>query len=451
MRYTTTLFYTLLIAATFQMCKEDVNLEPGKVQFAFTPNTQTTSGRSTEGLSGMQISIENSGGAKILTDHHIELLKSGNSFVTNTLELPPGDYSLTGFNILNSDNEIRFIASKPGSLPLNFSVSNNKLSNIDVEAIDATQHVAPEDALQNNQFSITVLAATESGTALTQAEAFILKGSDTLQMHSLDAKVNSIAFTENTDEIYTLIIGKDGYSRHTREFTYTQLKQELNNQPLTITLHPAFTMVAYGGEFQVSITGNQDAQINVDWGDGAQDTYMINNSYTDITHTYGQEGNYFISVTGALDKITEFYSFYGYGQMDRINLEQLTELYDLRIGLTRSPEIIDLSRNKKLANVNLAGCFQLETLRLPEDNQIIALTLDGPNKISTASVDDIIYKLHRSVSANNRRNGSLGMLFETGMETDQMVGPPSPAAMAQISELKNSYGWSVYPEQSQIQ
>lgn len=448
MRYTTTLFFAVIVSGTFQMCNDDVHPEPGKVQFTLSKDAiQTNSSTPAEQLNALQVSIESSNGTKIYSNRHLQLTESSDGYVSQPLELPAGTYLVTDVSFPGIETQLITLAggnqgAKTGqaSLPVKFVVSDNQVSNVKMEVARTR---APQDAIIQKDFAITVYS--EDGESPAQAEAFILSGTDTLQSYVLSSSVNKLSFTENTDDTFTLLIGKDGYRPYSRKFIFSQLKQELQDEPLTVQLEPAFTIVAYGSEFQVSITGNQTGEINVDWGDGTQETYAISQDFTDIAHTYSDGGNHFVSITGSLDKITQFYSYYGYGPMDRINLEQLTELNDLRIGITRSPRSIDLRKNTKIATIDLAGCEQLETVLLG-DNQIIALTLDGPNNISTASIDDIIGKLHRSVTTQGRQYGSLGLSAGWGTGTNEMVGPPSPATLSMISDLKNGYGWSVYPE-----
>lgn len=464
MSYTKSLFFAIIVAGTFQMCKEDVSVEPGKVKFTFVPSeVSDRSGRITEeDHAAIQVSIENSNGESILANHRIDLLRAGNGYISESVELLPGNYSLTDFFIVDHTGETAYITPKSGAplakviqhpLPIDFSVSNHEVSNLSVEVVSVTGHNPEEfgyimfdiDTVDIPGFSLEVLSARDQ-SEINDTEVHILKNRDTLHSFMINSLQNTISFIENPEESFRLVVGKEGYKPFIQEFTYNQLKEELQNDPLAVALEPAFTMVTSAGEFQISLSGNENGQITVHWGDGSEETFTLGDN-TDLNHSYSQAGSYFISITGALDKITDFYSFYGAGPIDKINFNELPELSDLRLGLTRSPKVIDLSNNRKLTSINMPGCEQLEALYIAEDNQILSLNIEGPNNISTEAIDNIIYKLHKSVILTNRTGGTLGLSLHWGnAESMEMIGPPSPEAMTRVTELKNNYNWFILPD-----
>lgn len=475
MKNFTRLLCIFITPFAFQMCsKQEEGFAPGKVEFALSvQENETSTGRTADIPSGthLLVSIESSRGTTIYTRHRLELLTAGGQFISHPLELPHGNYLLTEFLLASPDNEIIYATPKTGSslapavqfpLPIPFSVSNNELLNLNIQVIDVRTRVPEEfgyvsfrvDTVHIRELQLTVFTNGNNGPEIASGEAFILKGRDTVHTYSLAAKVNNIFFTENPDEEFKLVVIKDGYSRYAIDFSYNQLVIELGERPLTVMLDPALTMVGLVPgycapetcPFQIDIVSRSGGEITIDWGDGVIESGSLREDGEFLTHAYSDGGRYFISITGDISRITDFYSYYGMGPLDRINLDHLTELIDLRIGLTHSPSSIDLTHNKKLELINMAGCVNLEEILLAPDNRILFMGIEGPNNIGTAAIDNIIDKLYQSVLADGRRNGGFSFPVAWYEETNVMVGPPSYFSLFKLDELTDNYEWTIYPD-----
>src|SRR3989337_2570410 len=95
------LFITLILG--IQSCDDQsVQLEKSKVQFTLSPGT-TLHGRVKDielpENPRLRISIESSSGTAIISYHEIQVLKAGNSYITDPLELMAGTYAITDFMI----------------------------------------------------------------------------------------------------------------------------------------------------------------------------------------------------------------------------------------------------------------------------------------------------------------------------------------------------------------
>lgn len=458
----------MLMGATLQFCTDEENPGLEKVQFTFSLSATGNNGGRVEWAnlpSSLLLSVQNNASVPVFTLKEIELLRAGDNFITEPLEFTPGYYKVTDFILVDASSTVLYATPKSGStlakavvhpLPYNFSVVKNKVTNVAMEVIDVTQQL-PEDfgytsfAIDAvNPLQLAVFTTIGTVTSLTTAEAYILHGNDTIKETTLAATINLISFSGAPQDEYQLIVLKSGYNPYITDFVYADLIASLNNQPLKIFLvQSTFTMLAYtdgyGGpvnafEFGVALTSGS---ITVDWGDGT--------SSSSTSHEYAAPGNYLITVTGDLDQITDFYSFYGQGRMDAINVQGLTGLQDFRFGLTpRTPKVIDLTNNTKLDFVMVANLEQLEHLILSPEAPIYTIDISGPSQLNTAAVDEIINAVYQSAVSHDTHGGHF-LLYanwtdaSTPMAPHPMIGPPSSAGMAQLLTLEGTYNWSVAP------
>lgn len=469
MKHVFKFIYLFVLAVALQNCSEDesVNLSKEKVQFTFDLNTADASNGKVHASSlpvgaKVLVSIESGSGSSVFTFQQLEILRVGTSLLTLPLELTPGSYKLTDFLIVNEHDEILFGTPKSGSalaslvakpLALNFSVSRNQVNNIQMEVVDVSQN-APEDFGYVsfyinivNPMQIAVFKPKGNALQLTSAKAYILKDSDTLQHFNLGARVNLVGFRQSKDETYTLMIVKNGYALYKEEFIYDDLIAELNGQPLKVILTPALTLLPYVGEtniFSFVVDGTVGTNVTVDWGDGASNSYTFGSGEM-MEHIYPAPGNYFVSVVGDLNAITYFYSFYGNGMVDEINLEHLKELKEIRLGLTRSPRVVDLSHNTKLEFVLMPNAANTEIIDFPTDNNINYVSVSGPNALTSASLSAMIDDVHYAAVADNRMEGRFDFTESWYEPYGGMVVVPTPGALAKLVELRDVYGWTISP------
>lgn len=464
----------LMLLLLFQNCTEEetVNQSKEKVQFTIGLSALEHTGgklKSVDPPSGasLLISIKSISGEQVYTMHTVELLHVGENIVTVPLELNPGSYLLTDFMVVNEVNEILFAAPRRGSLlgslvvrPLdvNFYVTRNALTNLEMEVIDVSQN-APEEFgyisfLINAVYpmQISVFRPYNNSFQLTNATGYIVQGEDTLQTINLGARLNLIPFKQNPDDTYKLIIYKAGYARYSIDFSYNNLMTELAGLPLKVILKPEFSLLAYidinnSHYFKLYLRGIAESspRISVDWGDGTNDNYTMNETLM-LEHGYATGGKYFVSITGDLDKITYLDSFYGYAMMDEINTEHLTGLIEVSIGLTRSPRIVDLSHNSKLETVFMPNAANTEIIDLATNNKVSYIDIRGANAFTTSSLGAFIDDVYYSVVAANRREGRLELADSWYQPTGAMIATPTEETLIKLRELRDSYGWRIVPD-----
>ena len=459
----------LIIGATLQQCKNE-GADPAlqKVQFTFGLRSTQPSGGRTEATAqptALLLSLENSIGDPVFTSKRIALLHVGTSLMTEPIELAPGTYSITDFLLIDDDDVVLYATPKAGSplasavahpLPYSFTVSSDDVSTVAMEVVDVSQNT-PEDfgyATFNinvvNTLKVAVFVSTNGVLSLTSADAILYRGDEVVGNFAMEPKTNILAFTGDPDASYRLVVAKEGYPNYVKDFVYSELIASLDGEPLKIVLNQ-FTILAFvdeDGDFNCSVTGPEGEAIDVDWGDGTQDhiPFATDGPYAHLAHTYATPDQHLITVSGAIELITGFDSAYGSGSMDAIDLRPLSNLQSLGIVLTRGPETLDLTQNLELRFLYLEGVPELKHILLPALNKILHLTINGPNQISTADVDDIIEKIHSAVVLQNTQGGHFGLDQSWMIPTNIMVGPPSPASVDMLQDLRNNYNWTILPD-----
>ncbi|MBK6266174.1 hypothetical protein JKA74_14105 [Marivirga sp. S37H4] len=468
---TSVIFLLLLIVGCKSENEDLKTFKKGEVSFSLELIGESAATRESFNLptgSYLQISIETAEGTEVLAQDSIAILTFNGTFVSAPLELNEAAYLLTEFMVLSPGNEVLYATPVSGSpmadltndpLPFPFEVVANEATSLSLEVLNVSM-LTPEDIgyvsfpfTIVNHFFVSVFELEENGQTLTDAQGYIIQESDTVKEFSVEPEINAVTFSGNDTVEFTLVIVKDGFAKHTQNFTIKDIYDDYDNAIVPVSLIPALTFVAvpgnydnatYPDEFGFSLT--YQGNITIDWGDGTVEEGSFVSNYW-ASHNYESFGEYFVSVTGDLATFTEFYSYYGQGPMKAINLYHLPELDDLRIGFNGSgecPKVIDLSRNHKVRTLNLALNHDLEEIIIPELNQVLHLLIQGPNNISTANLENIIAPIYESVVATGRTGGAINLGSEE--EFGETAGPPSESDWAKLRILKNEYDWFVYPD-----
>ncbi|MBX2955394.1 MAG: hypothetical protein KF846_04525 [Cyclobacteriaceae bacterium] len=471
------IFWLVLLCATLQHCVEEgQDLNPVSIQFTCVISGQSPEGGRQHGVepTTLRVSLEDNDGNVVFTLKEIQLLKLGDAYITEPLELLQGYYRITDF-LLVADNQVQYATPRRDSplaqfvnspLPYGLWVSKNSSLTVAMEVIDVTQQ-APEDFGYAsffinviNVFEIAVFTSGEQGYSLTDATVRILKNDEVVKLpigtpavFSTNYRSRAIFFPGNPDDTYLLEVKKEGYATYRKWFIPRELIASLNNLPLKVYLVPSvFTMLAYVDEqshpdftFEFYLSG-EPGKITIDWGDGTHTAHELMNSRSDLVHTYASSGNYPIAVTGDLDKITGLGSYYSWGRMDELNIQGLTGLQSFSFGLTnRSPKVIDLRHNHNLEIISFPNLDDLENVILPMEGKYNSIEIHGPNQLSTTSIDKIIGTVFESVS-RNKRSGFFAFASEWYNEFDTMIGPPSSTALEKLRVLRDVYNWEIRPD-----
>jgi hypothetical protein len=461
------LILVIILAVVFQTCSEQEELRPEKVQFScqlkFTGNAGGRASSLPDG-SVLKISIETQSGSPVLTNHTVNLLSFGESFTSDPLELTPGTYKIVDFLIVHGTTvlyAVPHLGSPLASAVINpldfeFTVTKNNISTIEMEVINLNGQ-SPEDFGYTsfnigilNTFELSVFTEQNSEVNFTAADGYILEGMDTVHKFVINPTVNRVAFVSDDEKTYRIEVIKDGYSRYTREFIINDLTTELNNKPLKAILYPALTLRANptydaNNTFRFHIRSDTGGEVTINWGDGTSGLHLLNDTFEEV-HTYPAQGIYFISVTGDLENVEYFSSYYGDSRTYKINVEHLPALKDFRNGLTLGPKTINLSQNPLLQTVDITHTVVFERLYLPADHAINSITISGPNHLTTDAVDDIINNVYANSINKIITDGFFGIKqnWQDGND-NTMAGPPSEAALLKLKTLRDGFGWQIHP------
>lgn len=452
------LFATAALSLMFisQSCNEDIETNPQPVRIGFTISSDDEIQDLPEG-SHLVMTIESQVGEPVMELTEVEFYSDGNRFVTEPLTLPSGHYRITDFMLVDKNDEMLFaIPKKTGvleknishPLDLNFSISpghNPFMTDLQLLGVNKFK---PEDfgylSFKILRRLLMVIVTTEGSNKPTTAKAFVINGNDTIAQYNLRARMNIIAVPPGVTPTHKFVISKDGYAPETFALLDLLRKQY---RPVRAILKPAFTMLAYidfssSSTFEFQLGTADGASLFINWGDGSP-TEALGSTL----HDYPANGNYPITITGDIDKITFFYSFYGQGMIDAINVQHLSALETIRFGLTRSPRVLDLTRNTKLNLVLLPELEDLEHLYLPAQHSINYIMLHGRNQMTTAAVDAVINNIYQNTTRKNIMNGWFGLAASWAQpeEDESLVGPPSPASIEKLRILHENYGWTFEP------
>jgi hypothetical protein len=459
-------FMTVSLLTFFmQACTDEPAIPAGneKVQFTFSqPSTAVEGGRLTSQLpdgASLRISITDPAGHAVVTNQTVNILRMGEAYVTEPLELKPSNYIITDFLIVK-DSEVLFATPKRGSplaasvehaLPFSFKVSKNEVTSIDMQVVDAKTK-QPEDFGYAsfdidvvNPFEVSVFIYQNGKALLTTATAYILDDTTVVKTYSLQAKTNIISFTGDPDKIYTLKIQKSSYGQYTKEFSYTTLKDELAGKPLKVILTPALEldMLYFTGQqndpVRLEIKGEGVITIS---GIGAKSgTYPLPVYFEDVFEgTYNGEEKFIhttVTIKGDLARITSFESFgYNGGVVTFSGLDQLTELQSFSPGIKFNDKA-DFSRNTKLQSVDLFWAGLPEWIVLPKEHYIKSLVIAPGVTITREQADGVIDNIYNNTTKRLIRNGYLFLQYSED---------PSEDSKNKLRILQNDYGWEVHIE-----
>jgi hypothetical protein len=438
-------------------CSHEQDVQPEKQQIQFTfqvASSDNAGGRTNTTLpdgAHLQITVVNKSGSAVLTNHKVNLLKVGDSYMTEPIELKPGSYSLTDFLIIQDAN-VLFATPKKNStlapavshpLPYSFSIGKNKVSNVGMQVVDVTKRTPEEFGYASfhvdvvNPIQIAVFTMQRGNLSFTEANVHILTTDNhAVSYHVLEPKTNVISFKGDPTKTYKLLVSQSTYELYSREFTYNELMEELDGKPLKITLKPQVTLnlkIGYedpetpfylelGGEGSVTITGPA----------GLSGTFTLPVSFEETTIP---EGEYSIHISGDVDKITSFSSF-GYNS----GITTISGLMHMRALRSFDPgwyfnDAIDLILHTKLEEVVLSYVLLPEWLRLPENHFIKTFVVQlAGETITQEQMDYAVNNIYENAVNRNIQNGFISFLEHE---------PISASTLEKLRTLRDDYGWSV--------
>jgi hypothetical protein len=446
-----------------QSCTEQgVQLEKQKVQFTLSAAASSVKGGGIElpDNARARISVTSSNGASIFSDHELTVLKNGDVYVTEPLELAAGSYVITDLMIVNDSVDF-YVTPKKGAelatsvtdvLPLNFSVSENNSTSVSMRVMDVrNQDIQKFGYASSKAKSNTInLSVYENNRSLTGATAELRQNKKLLSTFSLTGAVNTISIEGDPKKPYTLTV-YTATSAKTQTFDLKKLKHEIGKNPLRVVLEPALVLTIdsyvdeaneYDEYFEFRMDGK--GTVNVNWGDGEESPTALP---FQISHEY-ISGTYTAIITGNIGRVTDFSGFSYSSIISKItgltNLPSL-KVYDPSWGAV--PIKVDLSNCKKLETINVAKYgapyepIDLRTdFKLPTHHFINTFIFDAPSfditreYISAEELEAMVNNVYNNVIARHIYNGKFFI---------NPVVAPTPAAQQKLDLLKNEYNWQV--------
>jgi hypothetical protein len=141
------IFLAIIFILAFAGCEHDQETNAvGKISFSVDNAKSNSDGRTADSSTpaAVLLDIETSTGTTIYSNKKISLYSFGSSYASESLELPAGNYKLTKFIVLNSDNVSIFATPLAGSalanlvskpLPISFAVTANGITQVVPEVL----------------------------------------------------------------------------------------------------------------------------------------------------------------------------------------------------------------------------------------------------------------------------------------------------------------------------
>lgn len=255
-----TYLLAIVLFTVFSCSKSDVSqdtLAPieeeakGNFSLSFTPKT-INSGKSLKSSKELNetpfeiiATITDEFNNIVINNKRYTLTNFNGSFITSIIELPIGEYTLTGFNVTNSDNEIIFSAPLVDSefaelvnnpLPISFAVSENNSSNNPKNISPEVLRVEPEDTAEQFGYVTFSFNIVETINLYIQ----VLENGDNINDAGAIAKIGNIP--DNNFITRTLIDGVNTVKIPLNDFNSNVIELEisyLNYDTKNLSLDPA--------------------------------------------------------------------------------------------------------------------------------------------------------------------------------------------------------------------
>ena len=219
--------------------------ESGGVKFGlFKRDSAKLNGPATgdESLSDVVVTIKDEGGNTVSEDRKIPLLKLSDTYITSTIHLPPGTYTLESFAVLEGENVI-YASPLTGSprahlvvhpLPISMTIPKDDVAMVIPEVVDVYEATPADFGFASFKFQIvkalafsiavSVFNETTGQMELTSAHVAITGMTQASYYDGeLLAQTNQVTINDIDDTI-TITVSKDGYSTESKSLTTEELK-----------------------------------------------------------------------------------------------------------------------------------------------------------------------------------------------------------------------------------
>ncbi len=220
---------------------------------ALSPNLKQDSS-AVETPQAVIVSIIDNFGNVVKNMEEVPLYNMNGNFISKPLSLKKGSYKLSDFLVIDKNGNVLYLTPKEESpkaylvsdpLPVEFNVSKNEVTKVNVEVLKNTGETPEEygystftfNVVDVFNFYVSVFTYSDSiqNFQLTNAKIEVYKDSSKIFENELSAITYSISLRKEVSS-YTIVIKKNGYQSYSSAFTLTNLQGYTTENPLIIIL-----------------------------------------------------------------------------------------------------------------------------------------------------------------------------------------------------------------------
>ncbi len=251
----------LLVVFAFSSCEKNSDTSKGTAKFSIASIEQSSQLKSAWADTDMVsyhllVSVEDSDGSSVLTDHLVPVYLFGPGYISEELEMNEGDYRLTEFMLIEPSGAVIAATPVEGSplaylvkdpLPLEFSIRGGTATIVSPELLAVGDHTPGDfgyisfggQIIKPLDFYAVCIIDNPLSMAPVQppvtADLTVFAGNDWRYRFRLKASVNHLIIRGGY-QYYTFLLEKEGYMPQKFEFTARELKATTETSPLVLKI-----------------------------------------------------------------------------------------------------------------------------------------------------------------------------------------------------------------------
>lgn len=235
-------------------CENEQELKKGKLEFAFESSSASGKTGSPESLRFLVITVEDESGNIVFNRKKIELFKFAETYLSEPLEFPAGEYLLTEFLVLDEEGEVQYATPQENSrlahlvsnpLPIDFTITEDQTTKVTPEVVSIDEFTAEDfgystfsfDIVETISFQLAVFVYNEStdNFELTSSEVQVTSSEQSLYDQPLPDSTIRVVVKDGFEN-YTLHVNKSGYTPYVQTFTKDSLAHYHSGAVLKVIL-----------------------------------------------------------------------------------------------------------------------------------------------------------------------------------------------------------------------